>query len=547
MEKNKNINKRLYITSIIILICFSYLVGRLFWIDFVKGNEYSKAAENQRNKEVRLAMPRGMIYDRNGIPLVNRDKQLTMFIIKDLLPNDKDIYSHIKNHVDISESELNKLLNSSKNIIEIPAAQSNLDDSLNSIFIANKVLRYNTNNLLSHVIGYVHPSEFTGEIGIESGSDNILGKVDDKKGVVAITIDAEKRVIPGIGVTQVIKEDNTSENSIQLTIDYHIQKVVEQAIGDTKGAVVVAEVESGDIVAMASRPNFDANNISKYLESSEKNFVNKAMRSSYNPGSIFKIVLLLSALENNIVDLNESFICSGSEEVYGVVFKCNKEEGHGEITLEEGFAHSCNSVFIQLGKKLGGKTIINTAKKLGLGEEVQIGGLDENEGRLPEDDNLLGAAIGNISIGQDKIEVTPLQVTNMMMIIANNGIKKDLSIHKATVTEEGEIVTQDYRHNDIRIISSYHCTIIKKYMESVMKYGTAVHLDLDEIGGAAGKTGSAQAGKDNQIIHGWFSGYFPLKNPKYVITVFIEEGGAGAKSAAPVFEDIAKGIKALEK
>lgn len=547
MKRNKGINKRLYFFAFIIVFLFSSLVVRLFWIDFIKGDDYARAANNQRSKEVRLSIPRGMIYDRNLIPLVNRDKKATMFIFKDLIANNISIYNHIKNHIDMTEDELDSLLNTSKSLVEIPISQTNtiLDDSLNSIFIANKVFRYNDNNLLSHVLGYVHSSKYTGELGIELGYDDILSRVDEKKGVVSITIDGRKQVIPGLGFTEVMKDDKSIANSVQLTIDYHIQKVVEEVIGDSKGAVVVAEITSGDIVAMASRPSFNQSDVSKDLESSDENFFNKAMRLSYNPGSIFKIVVLLSALENDLVDLDEKFICSGSEEAYGVFFQCNKKEGHGEITLEEGFAHSCNSVFIQLGKRLGGQRIVTTAKKLGLGQEVAIGVLEQTTGRLPEQNELLGAAIGNISIGQDKVEVTPLQVTNMMLIIANNGIQKDMSIIKALVTEEGVLGKSYNREDDLRVISLSHSATLKKYLQSVVSYGTARHLDLEEVGGAAGKTGSAQAGKENEIIHGWFSGYFPKISSKYVITVFVEEGGAGGKSAGPIFEGIAKGIHDL--
>lgn len=549
MDRKIGMNKRLYVLAIIILLCFSSLVVRLFWIGFVKGDEYSKEAANQRNVEIRLSMPRGMIYDRNFIPLVNREKQLTLFVFKDLLVNHETLFNQVKKHFEYSEEKWDSLLNSNKNIIEIPIEEDNtiLQDNIKNILIADKVIRYDSRNILSHVIGYVNSSSYQGVMGVEDGYNIFLSEVDEKKGVVAFTIDGRKQLIPGLGVTQVIKESGETANGIQLTIDYHIQKVIEEAIGDTNGAVVVAEVKSGDIVAMASRPNFDQNNVSKHFDSEDKDFYNKAMQLSYNPGSIFKIVVLLSALENNVVDVNEKFTCSGSEEVHGVTYQCNKEEGHGEITLEEGLAYSCNSVFIQLGERVGSEKIIDTAKKLGLGQEVVIGGLDEDAGRLPEGDDLLGAAIGNISIGQDKIEVTPLQVTNMMMTIANNGVQKDMTIYKRLVSESGVPLTPYNRNEDVRIISIYHSLIVKDYLKSALDYGTGSHLDLEEVGGAAGKTGSAQAGKENEIIHGWFSGYFPKKNPRYVITVLVEEGGAGGTSAGPIFEDIAKGIVELGK
>ena len=141
------------------------------------------------------------------------------------------------------------------------------------------------------------------------------------------------------------------------------------------------------------------------------------------------------------------------------------------------------------------------------------------------------------------IEVTPLQVTNMMMILANEGVKKDLSIIKGIVMEDGKMVKEFRKGEEEKVITTENAKILNALMRDVVKTGTGRSMDLDYIGGACGKTGSAQAvlnGKNT--IHGWFSGYFPEKSPKYVITVLAEEENSGSKSAIPVFENIAKEI-----
>lgn len=549
-SNKSDFNKRIYISAFIILLCFSLLTVRLFWIDFIKREEYSKAAINQRQKEVRISLPRGMIYDRNLIPLANRIKQHTMYIYKDAVKNNSKLQDYLRVNSKLPVEDLIKHFNSTKTIIEIPLIEeySELEGELDGVFITDKILRYDEKNILSHVIGYVQKSNHRGVSGIEFGYDNVL-MMDEVNGLVSLTVDGKERVIPGIGVTQVYSNNKIKTNSVQLTIDYHIQKAVEEIIDENNrnGAVVVTDVQNGDIVAMASRPNFNPNNISEYTNSDDMNLYNKAINVSYPPGSIFKIVVLLAALENNLVDIDEVFFCKGYEEVYGKTFECHNKEGHGEINLEEGFAKSCNSVFIQLGKRLGGAKIIEAAKKLGFGSKINFGPLEQKAGTLPDGDELLGAAIGNISIGQGKIEVTPLQVSNMMMILANNGVKKDLSIIKGIVTEEGVMVKPWKKDENTRVVSQSSCSVLRNFMEKVITIGTARDIKLDNIGGAAGKTGSAQAGVNNEIVHGWFSGYFPIKNPRYVITVFVEEGGSGGKSAAPIFEKIAEKIDALGK
>ena len=310
-----------------------------------------------------------------------------------------------------------------------------------------------------------------------------------------------------------------------------------------KGAVIVAEVESGDIVAMASRPNFDQDNIDAYLYKDNMELYNKAIQVSYPPGSLFKIVVLLSALESEPDIVNQVFYCKGYEKLNEVIIKCNVEEGHGYISLRDAFSKSCNSTFIQIGQKIGSKKIIDMAYRLGFGESVNIWLLEETVGNLPSGEDLLGPSIGNISIGQGKIEVTPLQVTNMMMILANEGVKKDLSIIKGIVMEDGKMVKEFRKNNNERIITKENAVIVNNLMRDVVKMGTGRSMDLDDVGGACGKTGSAQAVLNGKkTIHGWFSGYFPEESPKYVITVLAEEEYSGSKSAIPVFEKIIKEI-----
>lgn len=355
----------------------------------------------------------------------------------------------------------------------------------------------------------------------------------------------KKKPISGGGYKLATNEKINQPSNVQLTIDYHIQKIVENIMDEEekKGAVIVSEVETGNIVAMASRPNFVQEEVDSFLNKKDMELYNKGIQVPYPPGSLFKIVVLLAALEEDPDIINEDFYCGGFEELNDLIIKCNKEEGHGKLSLKEAFAKSCNSTFIQLGERIGSDKVIAMAKKLGYGEKINIGLMEEVGGNLPEGEERKGPSVGNISIGQGSVEVTPLQVTNMMMILANRGVQKDLSIIKGITTEKGKLVKNFNREGDKKVLSQKHCSILNEYMKEVVLSGTARSMNLEDIGGACGKTGSAQGilnGKD--VTHGWFAGYFPREKPKYVITVFVEDNYAGSKDAIPIFKKISREI-----
>lgn len=182
------------------------------------------------------------------------------------------------------------------------------------------------------------------------------------------------------------------------------------------------------------------------------------------------------------------------------------------------------------------------ARKLNFEDKINIGLIEEISGNLPTKEESIGPAIGNISIGQGEIEATPLQISNLLMIIANDGIQKQLKLIEGISNDSGELIIKGFNYeSDKRVISQEHTDIAKDYLIEVVKNGTGRRMDLDMYGFAGGKTGTAQAIADNrEILHGWFAGFFPASNPKYVVTVLVEGGGSGSTSAAPIFEEICK-------
>jgi len=544
------IHKRLIQLAFITLFAFMLLSARLYWIQIKSHDRFRTEALRQRSEEISLYPHRGTIYDRNLIPLTNANKKSTLLVFREKIISDRKLVDFIIKNTNLTYSDLMGYASFKGKIVSIPLNEK-IDTIPNSkdIFVTERVTRYSDENLLSHVIGYINKSENRGEYGIEKVYDDILVN-QSKKNYLYLEIDDRQNVFLG-GEYQVHSNVNSLEPSgVKLTIDYHIQRIAEDIMDkhNVNGAVIVAEVDSGDIVALVSRPNFDQDNIGEYLEKDDMTLYNKAIQVGYPPGSLFKIVVLLAALEENIEYLDRIFYCSGYERVGNVVISCNNTEGHGYIDINEAFSLSCNSAFIQLGKEIGSQKIINMAKKLGFGDKINIGLLEEIKGNIPVGEEIQGPAIGNISIGQGSIEVTPLQITNLMMIIANNGVRKGLSIVDGITSEDGRMIKPYQRQEEIRILSRETCNLVKEFLVDVVNYGTAKSLDLDYLGGAAGKTGSAQAvlnGKET--IHGWFTGFYPVEKPKYVITVLVERGISGSQSAVPIFDKLVREINKINR
>ena len=353
------------------------------------------------------------------------------------------------------------------------------------------------------------------------------------KKIYKVPLDGRGMLMPGMEPIDETVEESVGGpvGNVMLTLDYNIQKAAEDALhekSDKNCAATVMDIRNGEVLAMATK---DENGWERNMVT----YVND--NSAYNPGSLFKIIVLAAALEKNKVGLETSFFCSGVDSETGI--HCFNTSGHGMIGLEDAFANSCNVYFINLARKVGPKAIMDMAQKFGFGKKA-LNFSKESAGMVYRKSEDIEYDIGNIAIGQKDIMVTPLQVCSMISSIANNGMRNKPHILKRIFGDDGTVY-EKHADESKSIISPETSEIIQKLMTEVVKRGTGQKASL--YCGSAGKTGTTQRGieyADGNYEHedSWFAGYLPLNHPKYAISVYVEDAESKSSTAQEIFKSI---------
>ncbi|NLP00267.1 MAG: penicillin-binding protein 2 [Clostridiaceae bacterium] len=543
--------RRLKACRFVFLFLLIMIAVKLFNIQAITGQQYSTEAAMQQSRNRIIYRERGDILDRNGISFTGRDTYWKAILQPVTLLNNPNALRIITDVLGFDAAYLKEQLSKDNlpYITNITAAQARAisDSSLTGISVIDLRKRYNEHTLAAHILGYVDESGAEGLAGIEKAYQNTLKRGG---GVYAgILADAGNSYMDEFGY-RIWNSMGKERLNIQLTLDYHLQSIVESTMDRMvdKGAVVLLDILNGDILAISSRPDFNPSNINPSLSDEEQPLFNRAL-GTYIPGSIFKMITAAAALENNFSP-DVMYNCPGYVDLGGLKMKCTSydEGGHGNINMVQAFARSCNSYFINLGMEVGRDKILAMADKFGLGRKTGLEneGIEESAGILPSYiGNASPAEIGNISIGQGEILVSPIQAANIASVIANGGLLHDVSLIKAIVNSQGEKVRNVSVPKWSRAISKETAAALQGMMLLTVQSGTGKWADIGGHGGSAGKTGSAETGwvKDNRnILHAWFSGYFPVDCPRYALCVFIEDGQSGSSSAAPIFAEISAQI-----
>lgn len=542
----RQIIKRAYSIFFIFITIYLILIYRIIDIQFVHSDWYKEKVENQNNRKIELNSGRGTIYDRDKKPLTDTNIYKIIVVPKDELLNDnetKDLINKvIKNKNGDLKTDIKYKVLESVVEIEIKSIDYNLEKQLEAkgVIVEEKKQRYSSDGILSHTIGYISSADRIGQYGIEKSMEDLLNNSHEEYVSVFKAGQSGNEGNKKIGILKgTIKtvDKNDDDKHIKLTIDSDIQKIVEDIVDkeENPSAVVISDVNTGEILSISSRPTFDQYNLSKYIDSKNGETMNRAIQVNYPIGSIFKIVVLYAALENNIIDESYTYECVGHINIgeNNEVLNCNKLDGHGIQTLENAFSNSCNPAFLDIALKVGKDKIIEAAKKLHMEEKVDIGLDEEIYSVIPDD-----ISIRNLAIGQGSMEFTPIQVNQMTQVIANNGTYKPLYLYDSILDSNKNILKIFKKNKSEELISPYSITKIKELMKSVSKEGTGKEL-IDLSNGCGVKTGTAQSTVNNKKVnHSWITGFYPENEPKYAITVIVEGNEKANKQSLPIFKEI---------
>lgn len=422
--------------------------------------------------------------------------------------------------------------------------------------------------------------DFIGRSGLEASFEDVLRGSD---GVERVVVDAKGRRFDETWEASLLGSDRIIEgtpgNSIKLSLDWEMQKAAQEVFLGTSGSVIVADVNTGFILAMASFPSFDPNvlvsadNIKYFrglLADKTKPLRNKAVQDHYSPGSIFKPITAIAGLSKKLITPFYQHNCTGTYQIHRTVWRCFNREGHGPISLVEALKASCDGYFYELGHRLGLDALADVAKKLGIGAKTEIALIGETSGILPTKEYyrkrfgyVAPGFVVNMSIGQGDLSVSPIQMAMIYGAIANGGVLYRPQLVKEIINDQGEVIKRFDPHINSSVAdSSFNFDEIVHGLSFVAEPGGSAYSLryrqdyrdiskwlLEEKISIVGKTGTAQVVKLSKSIkhllnvaevpyeqrdHAWFVGLFPEHDPKIVVVVMTEHGGFGSSISAPV-------------
>lgn len=498
---------------------------------------YSKVAVQNSSVALNISKLRGTIFDCNGEPLTGTDKK----IIAVATPTPEAILYLSSILTGEEKTYVTETLNQGKPAI-IETERELLCSGITNIEVP---VYGNSQKICCHLIGYTDSSSH-GVSGLEKIFDDTL--YSNQNITVRYTADATGKILAGIE-PEVELHSEISQSGIMTTIDKNIQIIAENSAKDINcGAVIVSEAGTGKIRAMVSKPDFDPDNISEYLTSSESPLINRCLMS-YNVGSVFKLCVAAAGIENGYCEFSNN--CTGNVISGKNVFNCHKRSGHGTLNLKEAIAYSCNTYFYNYAFNIGAKNIYNTSSLFGFGYKKTLAeGLStvgENItalSTLQNDNN----ALLNLSIGQGELLASPVTMLSLYEAIACGGTYYTQTVEEGYIAE-GTFKPKSEKSVPTRAISKETADKLKDYLTSVIEIGTGTKAKPESIS-AAGKTATAQTGqKDkngNYIEHSWFCGFFPVNEPRYIISVLIENAETSNISSSEVFKKTADSICGLK-
>lgn len=569
------------------------LFGRLYYLSIVNGKDYRTLAEQNRVSLRLLAPDRGRILDRTGFALATNRRDYRVFLIPEQVTDPEATLARLNRILPLSERRIAQLIRQirrQRGFVPLTVrehldwrsfARVNVESAdLPGIVPDVGTTRWYPEGAdLAQVVGYVGapgpdeigqsrflqlPGVKTGKRGIEKAYE---AQLRGMAGSARVEVNARGRII-----RQLASEPAQMGRDISLTIDRDLQRIATARLGEESAGVVALDIQSGDVLIHASTPSYDPNELNlgisrenwqALLDDPRTPLVNKCISGQYPPGSTFKMLVLLAALERGLVDPEETVTCWGRYPFGDRVFHCWRRQGHGPVNMIEALAKSCDTYFYELASLMEIGWVADIARRFGLGQSFDLDLPGESQGLVPDPAWKL-AATGrpwvqgdtlNVCIGQGALLATPLQLAVMTARLANGG--KAVTPHLVHALDGVPVPRAPAPDMGL---NPKHLALIYEGMQAVMAQGgTAFPSRLRDPGlTMAGKTGTAQVRRITDADraadvqqedkpwaerhHAWFVAYAPAVQPRYALSVLVEHGGGGASAAAPVARDIVKAI-----
>jgi penicillin-binding protein 2 len=600
-DRHKQFSRRAAMLAGGQFVLLTALTGRLYYLQVVESEKYKNLADENRINFRLLPPPRGRITDRNGLPIADNQQNYRLLLISENTTSVDSTLDALENIIQLSDTERRRILRDVKrnrsfvpvtvreNLIwsQVSQIEVNTPDLPGVLIDVGESRYYPHGEDFAHVLGYVaavSEGETTGDPLLELPGFRIgkagIEKVHDLAlrgtgGNSEVEVNAYGRII-----RELSRQDGQPGAEVQLTLDMEVQRLAAERIAGESAAVVVLDIHNGEVLTLACSPSFDPNRFNQGLTTAEWNdlvnnprspLTNKATRGQYAPGSTFKMIVALAALEHGVITPETNFFCNGKMPLGNAEFHCWKKHGHGRVTCTDALTQSCDVFFYEIAKRLGITRIAEMARRLGLGEPLGIDLPGERGGLVPSPEWKL-SAVGSswqkgetviLGIGQGYILVTPLQLATMTARLANGGIAVTPHLTRRVIQAEnavGQPPTQEFSSIGI---APEHLALVTDGMERVVNNprGTAFRSRITEDGmSMAGKSGTVQVRriskaerevgvKKNKDLewkdrdHALFVAYGPVENPRYAVSVVVEHGGGGSSVAAPIARDVLREIQ----
>ena len=558
----KNIHIRIKIVMLLIFFLFALIIGKVFYIQVFSYEKLNNYATGLWSRNLPIEANRGKIYDRNGVVLADNvtttslvlipnqieDKEKTAELIAPILGiSYEDMYAHVSKKTSIER------VHPEGRRLDYETADKISDLELPGVYLLKESKRYYPyGEMLAHTLGFVGIDN-QGLSGLELMYDKYL---TGSYGAIKYFSDAKGNKLE----LSEIYEQPQDGIDIYLTIDYNIQIALERELDNAiskynpdQALGIVMDPKTGEVLAIASRPSFDPSNYEDY--STETINRNLPIWMTYEPGSTFKIITLATALEENLVDLEEEhFYDGGAVTVGGATIHCWKHGGHGDQTFLQVVENSCNPGFVDLGLRIGKETLFNYIDNFGFGEVTGIDLNGEASGIIFDIDKIGDLELATTSFGQG-VSVTPIQQVTAVSAAINGGTLYTPYIVKSLNEPETNSIIVNNEPNVVRKVISENTSAKVRYaLESVVANGTGRNAYIANYR-VGGKTGTAQKVQDGKYLVGnyitSFMGFLPADNPEVVVYVAIDNAKGvtqyGGTIAAPIAKNVLNAaISALE-